>query len=123
MIRTISSSFYRLLWILAHNFVTVSVTIFYIGLEFREKIANFIKNITQERRKFVVGNERIYVESQSSYVKKLPKHLAVILTVDNEKDVDLGRLSNLVEWSLVSGVNFISFYDYKGNYQSGDNKV
>lgn len=115
MIRTISSSFYRLLWILAHNLVTISVAIFHVGLEFREKIVNFIKNIAQERRKFMVENERIYVESQSSYVKKLPKHLAVILSINNKKDVDLGRLSKLVEWSLVSGVNFISFYDYKGN--------
>lgn len=115
MTRTLSSSFYRLLWLITHNLATVAVHLFFVGLEFREKIVNFIKNITQERRKSVVESERHHIESHASCVKKLPKHLVVILSIEHAKDVDLGRLGKLIEWSLWSDVNYLTFYDYKGN--------
>lgn len=115
MTRTVSSSFYKFLWILAHNLAALSLTLFYIGLEFREKIINFLKIITKDRRKSTDESDRHQIECHTSYVKKLPKHLAVILTLEHDKDVDLGRLCKIVEWSLVAGVNFLTFYDYRGN--------
>lgn len=107
-------SFYKLLWILLHLVVDLFEAIYFFGLEFRENFANFIKSMTTERR-FQGGEDDVQlIERHISHLKKLPKHLAVIVKAEDKRDVDLRKLSNLVLWSMNSGVNFISFYDYKG---------
>lgn len=111
-----SLSFYKVLWIIIHLLADVIETIYIFGLEFRENFLNFIKNITQVRRIQGEKDDKQLIESHLSDLKKLPKHLAVILNANSVRDVDVRQLSNLVLWSLSSGVNFISFYDFKGKY-------
>ena len=59
-------------------------------------------------------HEKVHIEQRLHELKKVPKHLAVILSINRESDVELSRLADLVAWALSSGVNFISFYDFKG---------
>lgn len=108
--------FYRVLWIIIHLIADLIEAAYNFGIEFRENFANFIKNITQARRFHVLTDDRKLIESHSSEIKTIPKHLAVILNANSEDDVDLKQLTNLVVWSLSSNINFISFYDYQGKY-------
>lgn len=106
-------SFYKLLWILLHLVVDLCEAIYFFGLEFRENFINFMKSMITERR-FQGAEDVQLIEQHISHLKKLPKHLAVIVKAEDKRDVDLRKLTNLVLWSMNSGVNFISFYDYKG---------
>lgn len=109
-----SFSFYKALWLLAHALVSLIEAIFHFGLEFRENFCNFIKKISQSGSNHTSTSDRLLIEDRLHELKKLPKHLGVILSVDSEKDVDVQKLTRLVTWALSSGINFISFYDYKG---------
>lgn len=109
-----SFNLYKLLWIIVHLLADLIETIYFFGLELREKLSNFVKNITKVRRFQKDKDDEQLIESHLKELKKLPKHLAVILSANSENDVELQQLSNLVLWSLTTGVNFISFYDYKG---------
>lgn len=104
---------HKVLWTLLHLLANILEPIYYYGLEFREKFRYFIENIGTSRLPND-SNDAGLIEHQISNIKRFPKHLAVILTVNNQKDVDLNNLTKLVMWALNSGVNFISFYDYKG---------
>lgn len=110
-----SFPYYKVLWIIVHLIADFIEAIGYFGLELRENLYNFIKNITKARQKQELGDDKRLIECHINEIKKLPTHLAVILDINKEKDVDLKQLTNLVLWSLWSGVNFISFYDYRGN--------
>jgi hypothetical protein len=107
-------SFYKLLWALLHVLVDLLEAIFFFGVEFRENFFNYVKNLNKRRRKHEKESDAKLIEQHITELKKLPKHLAVIVKAENEKDVDLRKLTNLVLWSMSSGVNFISFYDHKG---------
>lgn len=111
-----SFSYYRVIWIIIHSFADLVEAIYHFGLEFRENFSNYIKNMTKSRQTDQLTCDRQLIERHLNEITKLPKHLAVILSVNSEKDVDLNQLANLVFWSLSSGVNFISFYDYKGKF-------
>jgi hypothetical protein len=104
----------KAIWFIVHLVVDLIEALFYCGLELRENFGYFIKNITADGLGTRQGHEIAYIESSVGELKKLPKHIAVILSLECERDVDLSKLANLVSWSLSSGVNFISFYDYKG---------
>lgn len=109
-----SFSYYRVLWIIIHSLADLVEAIYHFGLEFRENFSNYIKNMTKSRQTDQLTCDRQLIERHLNEITKLPKHLAVILSVNSVKDVDLQQLTNLVLWSLSAGVNFISFYDYKG---------
>lgn len=109
-----SYSYYKVLWLLVHALVSLFEAIFHFGLEFRENFCNFIKKISQSRCNHTSKSDRLLIENQLHELKKLPKHLGVILSASSEKDVDVQKLTRLVTWALSSGINFISFYDYKG---------
>lgn len=111
-----SFSYYRVLWIIIHSLADLVEAIYHFGLEFRENFSNFIKNMTKSIQTDQLTSDRQLIERHLNKITKLPKHLAVILNVNSGKDVDLKQLTNLVLWSLSSGVNFISFYDYKGKF-------
>lgn len=108
-----SDFLYKVLWTLLHLLANLIESIYYFGLEFRENLHNFIENIGKSR---LPQDDKQLLERHTTKLKKLPKHLAVILSVSCQKDVDLNKLTNLVIWALNSGVNFISFYDYEGKY-------
>lgn len=110
-----SFSYHKVLWIIAHFLADLIEAIYYFGLEFRENLFNFIKNISKPTQAHNYKDDRLIIESRISEIKKHPKHLAVILNANSGRDVDLEHLTNLVFWSLSSGAEFISFYDYKGN--------
>lgn len=97
-----------------HLLVDLIEAIYFFGLEFRENFSYFIKNISQPKHSHDYNDDRLLIESRIDELKKLPKHLAVILNANSEKDIDILQLTKLVLWALSSGVNFISFYDYKG---------
>lgn len=104
----------KVLWYLIHLLVDLFETFYYFGLEFRENFYNFIKNITKDQPISTKESELQLIESSVLDLEKIPKHIIVILNINNEKDVDLSQLTNLIYWSLSSGINYISFYDYKG---------
>ena len=104
----------KVLWYLIHLLVDLFETIYYFGLEFRENFYNFFKNITKDQPISTKESELQLIESSVVDLEKIPKHIIVILNINNEKDVDLSQLTNLIYWSLSSGINYISFYDYKG---------
>lgn len=107
-------SHYKVLWIIVHLLADAIEAIYYFGLEFRENLTNFVKSISQTRGVYSLSDDSLSIESRIKEIKKLPKHLAVILNAEREKDVDVKKLINLVLWALRSGTDFISFYDYKG---------
>lgn len=109
-----SLSFYRVLWLLAHALASLAEGIWHFSLEFRENFCNFIKKISQSQSNHTSTSDRQLIEDRLHELKKLPKHLGVILSVGSEKDVDVRKLTRLVTWALSSGINFISFYDYQG---------
>lgn len=111
-------SYNKVLWIIVHLLADLIEAIYYFGLEFRENLSNFVKNISQPRRVKSSIDDILTIESHLKGIKKLPKHLAVLLSVNSEKDVDVIKLTNLVLWALSSGVEFISFYDYKGEFST-----
>jgi len=106
----------KVLWYLIHLLVDLFETFYYFGLEFRENFYNFIKNITKDQPISTKESELQLIESSVLDLEKIPKHIIVILNINNEKDVDLSQLTNLIYWSLSSGINYISFYDYKGKH-------
>lgn len=109
-----SFSFYKVLWMILHLLADLIEAIYYFGLEFREKLVSFIKNISQTNTTADCKDENLLIERHIHEIKKHPKHIAVILNAKSKRDLDLHQLTNLVQWALSSGVNFISFYDYKG---------
>jgi hypothetical protein len=109
--------FYKLLWTLLHLLVNLLEVIFVFGLEFRENLFNYVKKLSQVRRTQEKEDDGMLIERHISQLKKLPKHLAVIVSAECGGDVDLKKLTNLVLWSMNSGVNFISFYDHKGELE------
>lgn len=113
-----SFSCYKVLWILLHFIVNVLEALFYFGLEFRDKISNFTKNFNQSPIRHEKADERQLIESHLHELTKLPKHLGVILNASSENDVDLKKLASLLSWALGTGINVISFYDYRGNYNN-----
>jgi len=111
---TMNLLFFKLLLFILHRLADLIEAIYYFGLEFRENLRSFIKNINQPRRLYSFNYDILTIESKIKQLEKLPKHLAVLLNADTEKDVDVKNLTDLVLWALNSGVEFISFYDYKG---------
>ena len=106
----------KVLWYIVHLLVDLFETFYYFGIEFRENFLNVIKNITKDQPSSTKESELQLIESSVQDLEKIPKHIIVILNINNEKDVDLSQLTNLIYWSMNSGVNFISFYDYKGKH-------
>jgi hypothetical protein len=109
-----SVSLYKVLWFVLHLLADLVEAIYYFGLEFRENLLSFIKNISQTATGEDFKDEKCLIERHIHEIKKHPKHIAVVLTAKTKWDLDLSQLTKLVNWALSSGVNFISFYDYKG---------
>lgn len=110
-------SYPKVLWIIIHLLTDFIETIYYFGLEFRENLTNFLINfinISQSRRVHNLFDDCQIIENRIKEIPKLPKHLAVILSANSENELDVRKLTSLVIWALSSGVEFISFYDYKG---------
>lgn len=108
------NSLLKLVYLIVHVLVEWIEAFYYFGLEFRDNFYNFVNNVLQKRPTRTSADEKVYIEQRVQEIKKVPKHIAVILNISRETDVDLSRLADLVSWSLSSGVNFISFYDFKG---------
>lgn len=106
--------FFKLLLFVLHWLADLIEAIYYFGLELRENLKSFIKNINQPRRLNSFKHDILTIESRIKQLEKLPTHLAVLLNADTGLDVDVKNLTDLVLWALNSGVEFISFYDYKG---------
>lgn len=111
------NSILKLIYLIVHMLVDCIETIFYFGLEFRDKFFNFINNSLKEGNITSSANEKVIIERNLQSLKKIPQHIAVILNIRNKGDVELSKLVDLIHWSLISGINFISFYDFKGNYK------
>lgn len=105
----------KLIYLIVHVLVEWIEAAYYFGFEFRDNLSNFVNNVVRVRQLKTSSHEKVHIEQRLHELKKVPKHLAVILNIKRETDVDLSRLADLVSWSLTSGVNFISFYDFKGN--------
>lgn len=114
----------KIIYLIVHVLVEWIEEFYYFGLEFRDNFYNFVNNVVRDRQMKTLQDEKVLIEQRLHELKKVPRHLAVILHLNRETDVDLSRLADLVSWSLSSGVNFISFYDFKGtvlidkNFQS-----
>jgi hypothetical protein len=105
-------SLYKIIWHLINIAFSLFETIFFFSIELREYVDNFINSTMPKHQ----DDEKLLIEKNVRVLKKVPKHIAVILTIDSEKDVDLMRLTDLVFWALhTKGIDFISFYDCKGN--------
>jgi len=104
-----TETIYRVLWILIHWLVDVVERIYWFGVEICE-LVNKLRQTDDGR------DDRQLIERSVLELSKLPKHLAVVLNLQKQRDANLRLLSKLVCWALNSQVNFISFYDYKGNY-------
>jgi hypothetical protein len=105
---------YKLIYLIIHVLVYIFEALLHFGLEFSQEILYFISYYVKDRRKGSFVDEAVLIERRVQDLDKIPQHIAVILHINNETDVDLSKLSDLVSWSLNSGVNFISFYDFKG---------
>jgi hypothetical protein len=116
-----SFSFHKVLWVILHLLVDLIETIYHFGIEFREKISNFLKIISQARHTSEQTCDRLLIERHIYEIKKFPKHLAVIVNAKSKRDVDIDQLTNLVRWALSSGVNFISLYDFQGKKSTSTN--
>lgn len=106
--------FLKLIYLIVHAVVEWIEAFYYFGLEFRDNFHDFINNLLSIRRSRTLASDKLYIEQRVHEIKKIPKHFAVILNISDETDVDLSRLVDLVSWTLSSGVNFITFYDFKG---------
>lgn len=104
----------RILWHIIHAIVNIIEVLYHFGFEFRENLSNFIKNINKDNLLSTKESEIQRIERSVQDLEKIPEHIVVILDINNEKDVDLSKLTSLIFWSMNSGVFFISFYDYKG---------
>lgn len=108
---------YKVLWTIVHLLANIAEAFHNLRLEFQQNLFNFIKNLGQHNKNKVI-NDRLVIENHLHVLEKLPKHLGVILNATKQTDVDVRQLAKIVFWALSSGVNFISFYDYKGAYKT-----
>lgn len=104
----------RIIYLIIHLLVDYVESFFYFGLEFRDKFYNFINTLLRDRKRTSLDDEKAILDWNLQILDKIPQHIAVLLHLNEETDVDLSKLSDLIFWSLHSGVNFISFYDFKG---------
>lgn len=104
----------RLTWYFIHLIANVIEAIFYFGLEFRENIHNFVKNISSGRPARTLASDICEIERSIQELEKIPKHIIVIINNERKEDVDLSNLTSLIFWAMHSGVHFISFYDCRG---------
>ena len=107
----------KLIYFIAHLLVDWIEKFYYFGLEFRDNFSNYIKYVVNGRQINQIKtstNEKVIIEQHVHKLSKIPKHIAVILNISQRRDVDLSGLSDIVLWSLHTGVNFISFYDFEG---------
>lgn len=112
-------SYLKVLWTIIHLLVSLVESGYNFGLEFREKsknFVNFIQNIGRSKRNHDYRDDKLLIERTLVEIRKYPRHLAVILNVNKQEDVDVSQLISLTIWAMSSGTNFISFYDYKGKY-------
>nr|XP_022909684.1 dehydrodolichyl diphosphate synthase complex subunit Nus1-like isoform X1 [Onthophagus taurus] len=93
--------FYRLVLLLLHAVVDLFDFIRYAWVYLRLKISDFRLKYAEIRS----------FEAQTRKLNKLPKHLTVLLGVEEPSIKDL---ANFIFWSVSVGIPYISFYDHKG---------
>lgn len=107
----------KIIYLIIHTLIDWLEAFYYFGLEFRDNFYDFINKIIREDKSKSFEDEIVIIERKVQELKKIPKHIAVLLNLQDETDVDLSRLSDLIFWALNSGINFISFYDHKGKFK------
>lgn len=107
------SIFHKIVWILLHTIANIAEKIYEIGLFLYEILKNFQRAHNSRKSS---NYEKSVIEEHIHNLKKIPQHLAVLLNC-NAKDCELPKyenLANLVCWAFELGINYISFYDYRG---------
>lgn len=97
---------YKALWFLIHFFVD-----FYLGIcRLWKQLCHNINELLFVKRRSL-SDDKEMIESARSLLKKIPKHLVVVLGIETP---DYRILSQMIFWSLSVGIQQISFYDHKG---------
>lgn len=96
---------YQSVWLLLHALFRLFVTVHGTWLHTLRMVAlSFEPERTDERDDQLIGKCR-------ADLAKLPRHVAVIL---NENDDGADRLARLIRWTEQTGIEHISFFDYRG---------
>lgn len=94
---------YRLLLTLIHYIYSLIDSVYTIWAYLTTKV-HHAENLIEEER---------YIISQLPQLRKIPKHIVIILGTEKPSYVDLARL---VVWCSTAGIPQVSLYDYKGQY-------
>ena len=106
------SIIYNLIWNILHTSVTIYESFYWLCIYIQMKVVEFLYS-GHINEQSLINYERKVIEKWKYCFTKIPTHIIVIL--GNEKP-NYKSLSNLIFWSARMGVNYISFYDYEGNF-------
>nr|XP_023029465.1 dehydrodolichyl diphosphate synthase complex subunit Nus1 [Leptinotarsa decemlineata] len=93
---------YKVFYVVAHAIFTIFETIYGTTNHFYDKL--FLKEL--------LPFKGYYLPSDSNIPVKKPKHITVLLGLE---EPDIKDLAKLIFWCITTQISFISFYDYKGN--------
>lgn len=99
---------YRAVYLLIHAIFRV-LTAIVAFLLLLEQYANGLFRARTTRDE----NEQLEIELGKRGLIKVPQHIAIIFNNSNQQLEPLGRL---VRWIILTGVRYISFYDFRGMF-------
>lgn len=108
-----SSIIYKLLWFLLYFFVETIETVYNWCTLLIHKCHFFL---IESHQLNTVEHELKLIYKTKDILKKIPSHIIVIL-LNNDKP-NYKKITKLIRWCYAAGVNYISFYDYEGEYAS-----
>lgn len=59
-------------------------------------------------------SDQFIIELGKTGLIKVPQHIAIIF---NDTDQQLEPLTRLIRWIILTGVRYVSFYDFRGIFQ------
>lgn len=104
-------SVYKAIWLLLHMIFNIKDFVQQLLFMGKLKCAALWKG----NHKANLSYDKQLIEQWKQHLKKIPVHLAVILGTE---EPNFNALSKIVFWGLAVGIQHISFYDHKGNFQS-----
>lgn len=105
---------YSFLLFIIHFVVSFCEKLYYLSVKVYEGCQHFLKKtILCENLSL---DEPGIIDRAIKQLSKLPKHIVVLLKFDNNEPINYESLTNLIHWSSLAGVRYISFYDYQGKF-------
>lgn len=105
---------YKVLYVLIHTLYTIIEFVWTIVSHIYDRLKVIYTGLGNDKK------EIDHLQQRLSRISKIPKHLTVILGVEEYTTIDL---ANLICWCISVKIPYISFYDFKGNLKKQEEKL